>query len=274
MSLNTLGSIASIIGLIIAVLSCFLGNTGVSFWNIALVGITCIPMGIFLYQGNTSNKYAQGFREIQSIHKDVLKHYNDYKGKDLKDSTQNLSQVCLKVSQAFDTMRDIRTSVCIKYINRDGDKYYVKTLCRDSISMNDREEIDDDARGMDAINDNTDFRYIFEKYKETKKWDGVYYFSNYLPLKHQYSNTHLDTSKISDNRFSFLTRSWNWPLPYKSTIVVPIISNVDGALYGFLCIDSPKNKGFDEKRDVDILQNVALFLGATIKLISEQSLKQ
>lgn len=71
-----------------------------------------------------------------------------------------------------------------------------------------------------------------------------------------------------------IVRPYNWPLWYKSTLVVPIIPlnsnqrSIDN-LRGFLCLDSSETKSFNEKVDMEILR------GAADELINSiDSLKQ
>lgn len=87
------------------------------------------------------------------------------------------------------------------------------------------------------------------------------------------NNTHLKTEDLPDGLFSFFSRSRKWPLCYKSTIVAPILSDNNKVIYGYLCVDSPDNRGFNKKRDIRIVQDLALFMAPTIRLVSEKHLK-
>lgn len=57
-------------------------------------------------------------------------------------------------------------------------------------------------------------------------------------------------------------RRKNWPLKYRSTLVVPIVplmadEQSQDMLRGFLCIDSQKENIFNETVDVSILKGIS-----------------
>ena len=211
-------------------------------------------------------------RSIQDIHYDVIKDQENYKEWELGTCISKLSDICYRISCVFDILKGSQVSVCIKYTNRNGMAYYVSTLCRDVRSCSEREEKYKNVEN-DTIIGNSDFHELFQKIAKGNNWQDVYYHANYLPQKHQYMNTHLDSTSLPDNWYSLISRNKEWPLPYKSTIVVPIVSDDQKNIYGYLCIDSPANKGFNNDHDVKLLQDVALYLSPIIRIISENHLR-
>ena len=112
------------------------------------------------------------------------------------------------------------------------------------------------------MTENSDFNFIYEGIQEghAQKWQ---FFAHFLPWKYDYTNTRLSNwppKKIP--LINFLIRQLNWPLPYKSTIVVPLLplsvnEHDDKALRGYLCIDSPRNNAFNKQYDIEILKGLA-----------------
>ena len=270
MDVNKLGSIASIIGFGLTVYQlCYKPET--SWISLGILLLFSILFVVVLYQRNSSKHYLVAFKRIQEIHYDIIKSQEKYKHYNLEKSILELSDVFNQISAMFSEVRRAEASVCLKYTNQRDGIYYVKTLCRDSKSHNNRKHID--AEGMlDDISSNTDFRSIFEKIAEGKDWKDVYYNANYLPQKHQYNNTHLDSSELPDGMLSFWGRDRKWPLPYKSTIVAPILSDDSKDIYGYLCVDSAVNKGFNYSYDIKIVQDIALFLSPVVRTICESHL--
>lgn len=264
MDVNRLGSFASIIGFGLAVYQLNKSEIPWISWCILLSFV--ILFVVVLYQRNSSKHYLLAFKRIQEIHYDIIKSQENYKKYNLEKCILELSDVFNQISAMFSEVRRTDVSVCLKYTNQRDGVYYVKTLCRDSKSNNNRKEIDAEEK-LDDISSNTDFRTIFEKIAEGKDWKDVYYNANYLPQKHQYNNTHLDSSMLPDGIFSFWGRNRKWPLPYKSTIVAPILSDDSKDVYGYLCVDSTKNKGFNPIHDIKIVQDIALFLSPVVRTI-------
>lgn len=270
MDVNRLGSYASIIGLGLGFYQLY-ESPNISWITLGILLSFLFLFFVVLYQRNSSKHYLVAFKKIQEIHYDIIKSQENYKNYNLEKSILELSDVFNQISAMFSEVRRTDVSVCLKYTNQRNGIYYVKTLCRDSKSHNNRKQFDADGN-LDDISSNTDFRTIFEKIAEGKDWKDVYYNANYLPQKHQYNNTHLDSSKLPDGMFSFLGRDRKWPLPYKSTIVAPILSDDSKDVYGYLCVDCTTNKGFNPIHDIKIVQDIALFLSPVVRIICESHL--
>lgn len=269
--MNRIGNFASILGLIITVIQFMAENPNNSI-NAVLIILFFTIFVIFWIQHNSVKHYVNAQMKLQDIHYEIIGDYEKFKNYNLEKSIHELSIVCQEIATTLSKLRHCNVSVCIKYTNRKDDIYYVKTLCRDPLSYHERRNLYV-SQDLDIIDKNTDFREIFEKIANKTAWNDIYFFANYLPFKFQYENTHLDTKLLPNNFLLFFTRNRKWSLCYKSTIVVPILSDNNRDIYGYICVDSAKNKGFNRKKDIRLMQNIALFLAPTIRLVSERHLK-
>ncbi len=269
--MNRIGNIASILGLIFTVIKMITDDTYNST-NTVTIFLFSIVLVIFWIQNNSVKHYADAQKRLQDIHYEIIGEYEKFKSYNLDKSILELSIVCQEIAKILSKLRHCNVSICIKYTNRKDDNYYVKTLCRDPDSYHERKNLYVSSK-YDVIDKNTDFKEIFEKIAKKTIWNDIYFFANYLPYKYQYENTHLDTKSLPSNFLLFFMRNWKWPLCYKSTIVVPILSDDNKDIYGYVCVDSPKNKGFNRKNDIRLMQNIALFMAPTIRLVSERHLK-
>lgn len=269
--MNRIGSLASILGFIISIISLFIFEEEKKLWLsgfIIVLFFVLFVLSCFRYY--SSKHYLIAYKVIQDIHYDMLCNQVKYNSYTLKESVFALSSVCSRISDMFTDLRKSQVSVCIKYTNKEDDIYYVENLCRDRKSYEVRKNRYN-TKCKDNINLNTDFKEIFEKIKNNNNWKDVYYRASNLPQKHQYINTHL-VEKLPDNWYSFYYRYKQWPLPYKSTIVTPILSDDNKTIYGFLCVDSDKIKGFNYDHDIKMVQDIALILSPIIRIISEKHL--
>jgi len=206
--------------------------------------------------------------------------------------TSALSVMCTQVAKAMSTVVGHSCSVCIKLISakayseadlehEDGppsaecvpgkELPFVITLVRDATSHTNRKPYPNSVTHW--IHANTDFEILMANAGQAK---GRYFLRNELWLLPDYKNTAfryydkppcvgLPGGLLGFMLFPFI-RAINtllalvrWTLPYRSTLVVPIKSDVDvDATYiGFLCIDSPKSLTFKVDFDVEVLEGVA-----------------
>ena len=123
------------------------------------------------------------------------------------------------------------------------EKASVQNLCRDS-KHTDR-DTDKYNRVDHTIIGNTPYRKIVNNV--LRKNGNYHYLNNNIPNTKDYDNTSKEAYK-------------NGVLPYKSEIVVPIMSFGAGGnfdILGFLCVDCEKENAFDEKYDPLMLEGVA-----------------
>lgn len=165
------------------------------------------------------------------------------------------------ISNAFSTINGHHCGVCLKILVEKNGKPKVYTFCRDEKStrkriVGTRDKTDHWLAG------NSDFNFIYEELNSLN-YRKCFYFSNFLPWKNKYTNTRLMNWPPNGSRLKvFFLRNFRWPLPYRSTIVVPLIplalsDQSQESLRGFLCIDSPKNIAFYKQFDVEIFMGLA-----------------
>ena len=162
-------------------------------------------------------------------------------------------KLCGKLAQAFSTVTGTACCVTIKMVAIDaaGDEPKAIALCRSSDERSSSDSV------SHPISKNTAFMEIFEHICAPR---GKYFFCNNLPLRYRYENTSFQVYGEPDE--NPLARYWRWPLPYKSTIVVPICpdNRADrggGTLIGFLCVDSNAPLAFRRSYDVDLMLGVS-----------------
>ncbi len=258
MNFDKLSGIASLLGLVFTIAGYFTLDNPIHVWLLSFTALIFMFLCWYSFKRyNIAKRYLDGEAEIRNIHNKLMLDISAIKAKDFNGIILELTTICTDIASAFEKIKGNKTSVCIKYTNGDIGNPYVKTLCRDHHSRNNRDWGDESNY---FIFQNTDFTHILKQLNNNKKFSSLFYCENWLPYKHQYNNTHLDSDKLSTGFWSYLNRNKKWPLPYKSAIVVPFISPDVQHLDGFLCIDSPALNGFEKNRDVVIMQEIALFM--------------
>lgn len=107
------------------------------------------------------------------------------------------------------------------------------------------------------LDQNTDFLMIFDSIDKPARAN---FFSNSLPIRFGYNNTSFKMYRGDPPDNNLVLRYWRWPLPYKSTIVVPICPSSEQSkktLIGFLCVDSERVGAFSPSYDITLLSGVA-----------------
>jgi hypothetical protein len=193
----------------------------------------------------------------------------------LKDCLHGLEEFCTSIAEAFKTFANRQAFVCIKYCQATDNEsdIMLKTFCRDrSISSMERAKHDNediDEKRVHLLAYNTDFQHIFNNKSSAEEY-YKYYFSNTLPFKNDYKNSRIKPGFPMN--MPKILRCIFWPLPYKSTIIVPIIpltktGKVKEIIIGFLCVDSKSMWAFSKQHDVEILRGLADGLYPTMKII-------
>ena len=200
----------------------------------------------------------------------------------IHDCVAEYSTICQLMTKAFRQFHNVEISITVKYINQDTDasqrgnysSLYVKDLCRDINSNHKRmfrATMHKDRK--DYIADNSDFNHI-DNIMNRRPMEDVYFFSNCLPCRIGYKNTHIhaDRNVWWKRLAAFLTIGmYYWGLPYKSTIIVPISSTTSQDreyIEGFLCADSSKPFVFTKKYDLAIMQEMASVLYSMTNIIN------
>jgi hypothetical protein len=178
-----------------------------------------------------------------------------------------LNIVVNQLAAAYSLVSGTKCSACVKNIENDPDtpvgsqiRPVVNTLCRDDSSP--KRWISSDVQHW--LDQNTDFHTLHERAGTP---EGTYFFENYLPLLRDYQNTsfHIYKSRNPWNTnlpiVADVFRNAFWPLPYRSTIVVPIqprpTPRERNRLIGYLCVDSRSLGAFRLRHDVELMTGVA-----------------
>lgn len=274
MNTDKLSGYASIGGFIFTIASFFTKDTSIHILLLALTSLIFIFLCCYSFKRySNASCYLDGEKEIRELHNNIILEKSKIKTKAFEGIIFDLSNICTQISEAFGKIKGEQIGVCIKYTNGDISNPYVKTLCRDSHSNNTRRDFDN-SNELDYMFKNTDFEHIFKQLKQHNSFKNMFYCENRLANKHQYNNSHLRDVELPSGFLSYYIRRKKWPLPYKSTIVVPFLSPNSAYIAGFLCIDSPRSNGFCKEKDVVILQQIALFMQELINFVCVTHLKK
>ena len=212
------------------------------------------------------------FEEIHKLHR-IDNEYSDEDDEHRKkDIFHALVELCTLVAHAFHRLTGRTCAVTIKILGKgsgeNADRLKVETLCRD------KESIAVDRARQDVvdhwIDGNSDFLYLVENHDNPK---GRCYLDNFLKLNRKYKNTSFKVYGEKDrdyDKLGVLRRFLFWPLPYKSTVIVPICPGLSSPqeisnLIGFLCIDSKNHFAFRKAYDQDLLIGIADGLFNTLR---------
>jgi hypothetical protein len=202
-------------------------------------------------------KYAQIFGILSDGYDEI---HNLYRENDSIESIINAcNELCNCVSKSLSIITGSSCNASIKILidNNDLNKAEITTFSRSRNNI--RKKADNDHKHY--IEDNTDFKHILENINTPR---GEYFFSNQLVFRYNYINSSFKYYGQPDP--NPLLRYIRWPLPYKSTIVVPICnfdnniipkkeSRTNPKLVGFFCVDSNK-MGVFKKITISILFKV------------------
>lgn len=208
---------------------------------------------------------AGGFGEIHRLHRE---------GANIERAVVACEKLCDSVASAFTIITGTKCNACIKTMTYEDDCNGAKRAKAITFARSRDQSRNPKANNVRHwIDKNTDFLTILEKIDTPR---GEYFFSNSLVFRFGYQNTSFDVyGKIPDNNWLF--RYWRWPLPYKSTIVVPICPSASPAssnLVGFFCVDSREVGAFKKDFDVALIEGVADGVFNTIFAIHTAQEKQ
>lgn len=207
---------------------------------------------------------------------EVLPHINfgfSYVHDELRNAPPDLDKiamacerVCTQVTHAFSVIAAAPCSASIKVLAQQESqnqetRLKVLTLARDQQSSSSRNY----GVHLDHwIEMNTDFKFLLERISSPR---GRYFFSNRLPYLSNYQNTSIELyggepKPVHIWGWYHLVRYWQWPLPYKSTIVVPICPAISSKrtqanLIGYLCLDCSRMGAFKKHYDIELMEGVA-----------------
>ena len=185
------------------------------------------------------------------------------------------------MSNAFGRIYGSKIGVCIKFIVNDNGRPRCQTLVRDSNSNAQSRKSGSQDTTKHWIDANSDFEFIYNNFDNDNE-ETSYYLEQHLPTCRDYKNTRLKTGWKPRSFFlcpERYGRKWNWPLQYKSTLIVPIVPLIANdqsqeAIRGFLCADSPSEGIFNKFYDVDIMKGVADGIYNQIDLIHQLTINE
>jgi hypothetical protein len=246
-------------------------NVRPAIWFIIVIA-TLFLINNYLLRRKLSHhnlKYAEGFRELNIGFARLHELHNiDLKSGE-KEHNRNkvyngLRELATSLSMLFSKVKGSDCPVCIKILMQDQE---VETICRDTRSESTRTK-NQDTRSH-TVQSNTDFENILISMGDP---DKRYFLGNNLPGDPTYKNSSIDSRsnfypEKAANRlekfYKYLNRRTNWPLPYRSTLVVPIFPLIretdenNTQPIGFLCVDSRIRRTFNHRVDLDIMKGVA-----------------
>ena len=190
-----------------------------------------------------------------------------------------IEQGCIRLvtnlAKIFSLTTSTACSVCIKVIEGDPKVHQneslrpkVRTLCRNDDAEK-RRKLADISSVSHWVDQNTDFYNLHQNAGTPREYC---FFSNNIPGLRGYRNSSFEVYGSPADSL-ILTKLFppfaSWPLPYKSTIVVPILPRAHDAqsqrLYGYLCVDSRSRGAFSRRYDPELLTGIAECLCAVVK---------
>ena len=267
--LSIAGSIASIVGYFNQEISieatiaiCFLGT---------ILLFSMFHDWYYTIKFRKRANYINLFSEINTAYSLI----RDVEINSVQDATDYLMTYCEAVSNVFTSVKGNRIGTCVKLLMDDNSDAYLLTQARDYYSKTHNRKTGSADKTRHLMDANSDFSFIYKNI-DNDLVDSSYFFSNNLLKEEDYRNSRLNDwrlKKIPMIPKSFI-KYFTWPLPYKSTIVVPIFPlnrelQSKEKLRGYLCIDSPKTGTFNMPEDKEILRGMAAELCPIIdKLIN------
>ncbi len=194
---------------------------------------------------------------------------------------------CNATAESFSYRTGVDVSACIKVVKSASVSLTkprlieIMTFVRDKNSERERSVESYDNEPI-ILFENTDFYRIYRAI-EKKEYKKAIFFCNDLPALNDYKNTRIkddlsdlvDKGKTTEERLELRNKHWN--LPYRSTIVLPILPygphyDPDTQLIGYICIDALEKQAFNRDIDVEVLRGMADTLYNYCGLISNTSL--
>ena len=279
MLIGTLGSLASIVAL-----SIFFNQLSTEGW-IAVLFMGVISLFFVIYnflllsRYQKKTKYADAYGDI-NIGFSHLHKLRRIENLSIDKILSELEKLCNEVSNAFGRIYGCKIGVCIKFIVNDNGRPRCDTLVRDLYSLSKSRKTGSNDTVKHWIDANSDFEFIYSNF-DNDNVDTSYYLEQHLPTCRDYKNTRIKADWKPKTHWPFpkkYARKWNWPLPYMSTLVVPIVPLIANdqsqeAIRGFLCADSP-NEGDFNKYDVDIMKGIADGIYNQMDLIHQLTIKE
>lgn len=277
MSYSSFGTTLSIFGFVVCIITTDWDRYSLEeYWPHYLCTFFLLLLSIWFIciQLNGHKRMNKGSEVIRSLQQRASKLEAELPDKNYEHCQGKTIQMCSKISDAFSIIKNTQISVCIKFINTKDKLDYIETLARDFKSLDERNDYDE---ASDTLNDNSDFKSIISSHTKIhvqKKWADIFYCQNNLPHIYGYYNSHLNEAELSNGILGIFLRHFQWTLPYRSTLIVPISNYNDDSFYGFLCLDSKNIYSFNTKSDIDLLKSVVISIWKITELTLSKIPKQ
>ena len=182
---------------------------------------------------------------------------------EIKFILERLIDLCDSIASSFSIVNGHHIGVCLKFLSDEKDRPIVQTLVRDRKSSTKNRKSGNKDNIKHWLDANSDFNFIYSNYEDDNV-DTSHYLGINLPMQRDYKNTRLTSwpPKVKLFPFNWIIRQKEWPLKYRCTLVLPIVSidaNVQSqeAIRGFICIDSPRRSAFYKDVDIEILKGIS-----------------
>lgn len=255
--LSVVGSIASIISIFYQS-SSDISKTAIIVLGILLLLSMCHDW-IFSFKYRQLSGYSNIISELNTANSLIKNRQIN----DAQTATNILATYCESISSIFSTLKGHRIGVCVKLLVREENDLEVITQARDAYSQSHNRKTGSADKTKHKLESNSDFSFIYNKIDSDLE-DSTFFHSGNLILENDYRNSRLNDWHAKNIPFvpKSFARKWCWPLPYKSTIVVPIFpldsdSQKKENLRGFLCVDSERTRTFEIPIDKEILRGFA-----------------
>ena len=251
------------------VITYFLGGTFYTKTKYVIALIIILPLLVLSFvlhkRKSKFKRYYDAFPEIGKAFSYIHQINSPLpRNPDLAEDMEMLKYFCTYLALEYSKITNSICAVCIKFIKIE----YIETLIRDHYSQSFRNEVEIKDRQNNIkhkLSENSHFRYIFDHEIGDKKLSSKYFLGKDLAIEPDYQNSRIKDVKLPPNkgivnRFK-RKRAWSKYLPYRTTLVVPIVplntvSLHNVRLEGYLCIDSNKPNVFSV-RDAAIIRGVA-----------------
>lgn len=241
-----------------------------------LGGLLCLSMfhdWYYTHSVRQKERYIRIPEDLNTIYSKIRIEYDS-----VQQISNTLASVCDAISTIFSEIHGAKIGVCIKLMTEVSKEAIIVTHVRDQNSMKNRRKTGKNEKLKHYLKNNSDFLYIYEELDQTNS-GVIYYYRKDVAIDPNYSNSSLANWQQPTYGWPIINnilRKHKWPLPYRSTIVLPIIplngneQDVSN-LKGFLCLDSPKTNGFNVNADIEILRGLSDQLCPLIDRINELS---
>lgn len=242
-----------------------------------LLGLSMSHDWYYAHKVRQKERYIHIPEDLNTIYSKIGGRYES-----VQEITNILASICDATSTIFSEIHRTKIGVCIKLMVEEVSKEAViVTHVRDQYSISNGRKTGNSENIKHRLKNNSDFLDIYEKLDRSNS--GVaYYYRKDVAIDPNYNNSSLSNWQQPTFYwpiFNNIIRKWKWPLPYRSTIVIPIIplnSNDQNVanLKGFLCLDSKKTNGFNKDLDIEILRGLSGEICPLIDKMNELSRQQ